>query len=275
MFPFRSITTMAASTRFAASIRSLKRVSSVLEPSCCRLFSALTPAEAGRKAEAMAAAMDDDKAKPVTLATLTARAGIPKTPNAPLAPPLHSATTYTRPASGIYGENDTVYARSDNPTRLGLEKAMFEIECVGLDLEDKNLVEPTTFAFSSGMMAVTSIVLAHTSPVTVIVHKDIYHGVPTVLINVFSRHNVTIHEVDMRQVSDVVDAISKTSTVSDIVVWIESPSNPRFHILDIQAICSATSSISSHKVTTVVDATMTSPVLTRPLEVSKAKQNET
>jgi cystathionine beta-lyase/cystathionine gamma-synthase len=269
---------MAASTRFAASIRSLKRVSSVLEPSCCRLFSALTPAEAGRKAEAMAAAMDDDKAKPVTLATLTARAGIPKIPNAPMAPPLHSATTYTRPASGIYEESDTIYARSDNPTRLGLEKAMFELECVGLDfnLEDKNhLVEPTTFAFSSGMMAVTSIVLAHTSPVTVIVPKDIYHGVPTLLFNVFSRHNVTIRAVDMTQVSQVVDAISNASEDSEVIVWMETPSNPLCQIVDIQAICNATSSISSHKVTTVVDATMTSPVLTRPLEVSKAKQNET
>jgi cystathionine beta-lyase/cystathionine gamma-synthase len=191
-----------------------------------------------------------------------------------MAPPLHSATTYTRPASGIYEESDTIYARSDNPTRLGLEKAMFELECVGLDLEDKNLVEPTTFAFSSGMMAVTSIVLAHTSPVTVIVPKDIYHGVPTLLFNVFSRHNVTIRAVDMTRVSEVVDAISNASEDSEVIVWMETPSNPLCQIVDIQAICNATSSISSHKVTTVVDATMTSPVLTRPLEVSKAKHNK-
>jgi cystathionine beta-lyase/cystathionine gamma-synthase len=233
----------------------------------CFSTSTLTPEEAGRKAERLAASLHEKESQ--SLSTLLAHAGMEKIPNAPMAPPLHLATTYTRPSDGLYRDSDSKYARMDNPTRVLLEKTIFELECVGLDVDEE--IEPTTFAFSSGMMAVTSIILAHQSPVTFLVPKDLYHGVPSVLVKVFSRHNVTIRPVDMSQVSEVTDAISNAGLDSDVIVWMETPSNPLCQIVDIKAICDAVGSITSHNVTTVVDVTMASPVLTRPLEVSKGQ----
>lgn len=230
----------------------------------CRTLSTLTPEEAGRRAEA-AAASRLEKESP-TLATLVAHAGMVSQPNAPLSPPLHMASTNTRPADGVYNETDSKYSRVDNPTRLLLEKAIFEMECHGVDY-DKEL-GPSTFCFSSGMMAVSSIILAHKSPVVMIFPKDLYHGVPTVTVDVFSQHNVVSKHVDMSDTSQIMSTLkSLEGTSSQAIVWMETPSNPLCHVIDIQGICEAVRS-SKVAVTTVVDSTLAPPVITRPIEVS-------
>ena len=126
--------------------------------------------------------------------------------NAPLAPPLHVATTYERPASGVYGPNDAHYTRLDNPTRLLLEREMARLETHGGVVDDDHDDDTikaldaaaTCCAFASGMMAVSSIVLAHQAPLVVIVPVDLYHGVPTVLWDVFARFQVSVMRVDVR-----------------------------------------------------------------------------
>lgn len=236
-----------------------------------RWLSSISAADAGRRAEAIA--MQRTTTKHVKLPTAVAHAGIQDIPNAPMAPPIHVATTYTRPADGIYREGDSIYAREDNPTRLLLQKTIFELETIGLTLDsgdsdsERKSLEPTTCAFASGMMACTAVVLAHSTPLTIIFPRDLYHGVPTLMAEVFSRHNVHVRRVDMTSVDKVVEEITKTDSASDVIVWMETPSNPKCEIIDIGAVTDAVRSISTHKVTTVVDVTMASPIVTRPLEV--------
>ena len=55
---------------------------------------------------------------------------------------------------------------------------------------------------------------------------------------------------------------------SEVIVWMESPSNPLCEVVDLAAITTAVKGIESHVITTVVDLTMASPIVTRPLEVS-------
>lgn len=170
--------------------------------------------------------------------------------------------------------SDSIYARTDNPTRLLLEKTLFDIECINVLNQMTNHEKETmptkapSFVFSSGLMGVTSIILAHSSPLTVILPDDLYHGVSSLLVDVFHRYSVTVRHVDMRNVQSVMDAIADIDPEHDVIVWMETPSNPKCHILDIRSICEAVKSVSSNtKVTTVVDGTLSSPVLTRPLEV--------
>ena len=234
----------------------------------------LSPPEAGKRAAALALLQKSSK-KQDSLSTLAAHAGIENIHNAPLAPPLHVATTYTRPADGIYHTSDSIYTRGDNPTRLLFEKTVFGLETWGLDLGENNKsgeeqdIPPTSWAFSSGMMAATAIVLAHSSPLTVILAKDVYHGVPTLLVEVFSRHRVDVRRVDMTGPPDaIVEEIRRAPAGSEVIVWMESPSNPLCEVVDIAAITTAVKGIESHVITTVVDVTMASPMVTRPLEVS-------
>lgn len=187
----------------------------------------------------------------------------------------------------------------DNPTRLLLEKTVFALECSGLLPEDASA--PTSLAFSSGMQAVTSILLAHSTSgkgatTTVLIPTDVYHGVRSLLSDVFSRHGVEVRELNMvndnndetsggaeavaNAIRDVAaNTANERSEVnknnrSSIIVWMETPSNPKCQVVDIKAICDAARSEQDRfheilDVTTVVDGTMASPVLTRPLEVRR------
>ena len=227
-------------------------------------FSNISPAEAGRRAAALASQRSK---KQSNLPTYVAHAGIQDIPNAPMAPPLHVATTYTRPVDGNYLETDSIYSRQDNPTRLLLEKTIFQLETIGL-AHAREETKPTSWAFSSGMMAITAIVLAHSTPLTIILPSDLYHGTMTVMFNVFNRHNVEVRSTDMSVVENILEEISKVDSSSEVIVWMETPSNPKCQVIDIRAVTEAVMNISTHKVTTVVDATMASPIVTRPLEVS-------
>ena len=112
--------------------------------------------------------------------------------------------------------SDSIYARMDNPTRLLLERTVFELECANI-LSDTNgnaneattNNTPTCFAFSSGMQAVTAILLAHSSSapgkMTVLIPADVYHGVRSLLSDVFSRHGVQVRELNMASVDGNVD----------------------------------------------------------------------
>jgi cystathionine gamma-synthase len=237
-----------------------------------RLLSVLTSDEAGKRAEelSLASLSNEENPSDISISTLLAHAGIENEPNAPMSPPLHLATTHTRPADGLYLETDSKYGRMDNSTRLLLEKTVHQLECVGT-----GATGAASFAFSSGMMAVTALVLAHNGPITMIIPDDIYHGVPSVLHNVFHRHNVRIKQVDMSQESELIGTIKGMGADDDVIVWIETPSNPMCKIFNIRAICGAVDSLRSERsdITTVVDATMVSPVITRPIEVRKGRDS--
>ena len=171
----------------------------------------------------------------------------------------------------------------DNPTRLLLEKTVFALECSGVSSEND---ESTSLAFSSGMQAVTSVILAHSTAngtkTTVLIPTDVYHGVRSLLSGVFLRHGVEVRELDMVDnesnsgaevvASAIQEIASNTSARSNVIVWMETPSNPKCQVVDIKGICD-TANMEQDRwkeildVTTVVDGTMASPVLTRPLEV--------
>jgi len=239
------------------------------------LSNGLTSDEAGRRSNELLRTSISKNNDPHSLPTLLAHAGMESYHNAPMSPPLHLATTHTRPPDGIYLDTDSKYGRVDNETRLLLERTVFGIECVGLFNNNEEQMgatmnKPSCFAFSSGMMAVTALILAHSGPMTVMIPDDVYHGVPTVLHNVFHRHNVTIQQVNMTSTQEIKTIISKLDETSDVIVWMETPSNPKCQIYDIQRICNTIDSIKSQRsnnITTVVDATMVSPVITRPLEL--------
>lgn len=265
--------------------------------------SLLTPQEAGRLAAEMVASMkgSDEDAKfttrPPSVATLLSHAGIQAGQhNAPQSPPLHTATTYTRPPDGMYRDGDSVYARNDNPTRLMLERNVYDLECINMDLRSKAPTAPavasgadsqatcqpvSSFAFASGLMAVTSILLAHASPITVLIPDDFYHGTSTLFFDVFARHSqVKTVRVDMRRPSTIVEAIARVAQSGaspqhrNVIVWMETPSNPQIQVVDIQQICQTVQEQQKQDyirpnvtITTVVDGTMSSPILTRPLEL--------
>jgi cystathionine beta-lyase/cystathionine gamma-synthase len=90
------------------------------------------------------------------------------------------------------------------------------LEYIHLSTSDCSSV--TSFAFSLGLAAITSIILAHSTPCTVLLPDDLYHGVLSLLVDVFSRHGVTVQHVDMWPIENVASAVAATDSSQEVIV---------------------------------------------------------
>jgi cystathionine beta-lyase/cystathionine gamma-synthase len=232
--------------------------------------------------------LDRDQAvpNPPSMSTLLSHAGLSMHTsqegghNQPLSPPIELATTYERPPDGNYGENGLIYSRSCNPTRKLLQDAIGQLETAGnvnIDsLQHCNMPAPS-FAFSSGMAAIASLILAHKSPVKLLIPQDVYHGVPTQLIIALNDHGVQHQAVDMTN-CDALEHIVKEEVASrsggSLMVWMETPSNPLCQVTNILDVCEIVGEVrlkaasdDGVRITAVVDSTWAPPCITQPLLV--------
>ncbi|GFH53680.1 dubious cystathionine gamma-lyase [Chaetoceros tenuissimus] len=191
-----------------------------------------------------------------------------KSMNEPLAPAIQLETTYTRPPSGDYfneedGGRGLIYSRMGNPTRTLLEDTMKMLE---LSSNDVDILENCkSCAFSSGMAAVAAILLALPQPLHIIIPDDIYHGFPSQLKAMFLQRGVTYSSIDMTDVDNILSEVNRFN-VDEILVWMESPSNPGCKVTEIEKVCKSLESMKTSKsVTTVVDSTWAPPTVTQPL----------
>ncbi|EED89880.1 dubious cystathionine gamma-lyase [Thalassiosira pseudonana CCMP1335] len=233
----------------------------------------LTPSEAGRAAYEMRNQLErqDRDAIPLSMSTILSHAGLSTTNsahdgsrttrhhNAPLSPPIELATTYERPPDGDYGEEGLIYSRICNPTRALLEEVVGRLEVTS---------DPSCFAFSSGMAAVASLILAHKSPVKMLIPSDIYHGIPTQLHSALNDHGIVHETVDMTNCDEVRQRVRKhmereNESGGSLIVWIETPSNPLCQVTDIRGVCDVVRELQA--ITTVVDSTWAPPCITQPL----------
>ena len=239
----------------------------------------ISPSEAGILAHQKRIDLETKNAEDVqsesTLDTRLSHAGLflnsdahSKSMNEPLAPAIQLETTYTRPPSGDYfneedGGRGLIYSRMGNPTRTLLEDTMKMLE---LSSNDSDILENCkSCAFSSGMAAVAAILLALPQPLHIILPDDIYHGVPSQLKAMFLQRGITYSSIDMTDADNILSAVNG-SNVNEILVWMESPSNPGCKVTDIEQVCKSLESLETSKsVTTVVDSTWAPPTVTQPL----------
>lgn len=237
------------------------------QPHCRRRpFTSLSPEDAGQLAFEKSKNSPETLQQP-SLATLLAHAGVDASePNAPMSPPLSLASTYTRPPNGPYHEGDYKYSRMDNPTRSLLEQTVGQLECHG---DTRDYDDAVTCSFASGMAGISALIMSHKAPVTVLLPSDLYHGVPTVLADVMTRFNVSYQRLDFTDESDVVHALmQQVNSSRDLIVWMETPSNPKCQVIDIKNVCTLVNKFGSNQtITTVVDSTLAPPCLTQGLRL--------
>ena len=235
----------------------------------------LLPNEVGGASALFSEKLEKKKA---SMSTLLSHAGLSMNnkndnQNQPLSPPIELATTYERPPCGNYGDG-WIYSRQNNPTRKLLEDMMGQLETTS----SENILvhdEPAQgFAFSSGMAAIASLILAHKSPVKVLIPTDVYHGLPTQLVTVLNEHGVCHQAVDMtcNELHDIIkNAQSNEKNELSLVIWMETPSNPLCRITDMKDICTMVHEIHSSddalRITTVVDSTWAPPCITQPIKL--------
>ena len=160
--------------------------------------------------------------------------------------PIYPTSTFRFDALGKNKGYD--YTRSGNPTRKALEENIAALEGgVGAS------------ATATGMAAITAVLFLLKPGDHVVTGDDIYGGSYRVFQYVFTNMGISFSYINMMDMSAVKKAIKKNTKM----IWIETPSNPLLHIVDMEAVIKIAR---QKKILTVVDNTFLSPYFQKPFK---------
>lgn len=169
--------------------------------------------------------------------------------------PVHNSVAYgyktAEELAGVFqGRNSGYsYGRQNNPTTSALENKITKME-QGLD----------TVCFSTGMAAITTLMLSLLRAGDHLVSSQFLFGNTNSLFNTLTQLGVTVSFVDATDAGNVANAINNDTKA----VFVETIANPCTQVADLKAIgdlCEA------NDLLYIVDNTMTSPLVFQPKNV--------
>ena len=161
--------------------------------------------------------------------------------------PIYQTSTYVQAAPGDHKGYE--YARTQNPTRTALERALAALENGSYSV-----------CFSSGMAATDAVAKLLRPGDEVLCTNDLYGGTYRIFTKVFEPYGIHFRFVGMQDL----EALAGMITSKTRMIWIETPTNPLMNIIDIEGI---TQLAEGKNVLTVVDNTFASPYLQNPLNL--------
>jgi cystathionine gamma-synthase len=172
-----------------------------------------------------------------------------------VSPPIYQTSTYAQ--DGVGRPRDGYeYARSQNPTRERLERAVARLEGGRHGI-----------AFASGSAATAAIAELAGPGDEVVVGDDVYGGTYRFFERVHRGRGIDARYVDLAGGPDVLwEAITERTRL----VWFETPTNPLLKVVDIAgtaAVVEERAAQGGPRPRIVVDNTFASPALQRPLEL--------
>ncbi|WP_400242574.1 bifunctional cystathionine gamma-lyase/homocysteine desulfhydrase [Niallia sp. JL1B1071] len=159
--------------------------------------------------------------------------------------PIYQVSTYKQ--DGIGNHKGFEYSRTGNPTRHALEELI-------KDLEEGN----RGFAFSSGMAAITAVMMLFKKGDHILLTDDVYGGTFRVMTKVLNKFGIESTFVDTSDISNIKEAIKENT----VALYIETPTNPLLKITDIEA---ASHVAKENGLLTIVDNTFSTPYWQTPL----------
>jgi cystathionine beta-lyase/cystathionine gamma-synthase len=160
--------------------------------------------------------------------------------------PIYQTSTYVQEEVGRHKGFE--YARTQNPTRLALEKNLAAIEG-----------GKAAYAFASGMAAIDAITTLLEAGDHVVVTDNTYGGTYRLFEQVLRRYQLTFSYVDTSSLQQIEQAIRPQTKM----LFVETPTNPVMRLTDLSA---AGELARRHRIKIVVDNTFASPSLQRPIE---------
>jgi cystathionine gamma-lyase/cystathionine beta-lyase/cystathionine gamma-lyase/homocysteine desulfhydrase len=160
--------------------------------------------------------------------------------------PIYQTSTYVQEELGRHKGFE--YGRTQNPTRLALERNIAAIER-----------GKAGFAFASGMAAIGAIATMLQSGDHVIVSDNTYGGTFRLFDKVLTRYRLAFTYVDTSNLREVERAFTDTTRM----LFVETPTNPMFKLTDLRA---AADLAHRFEARLVVDNTFASPYIQRPIE---------
>jgi len=161
--------------------------------------------------------------------------------------PFHLASTYAQQAVGEHKGFD--YSRTRNPTRVSLETTIAALEGGSHGV-----------AFSSGMAAVDAVLRLLVPGDHLLIPNDAYGGTYRLVASLYAGSGVGFSAVELQNPA-AVEAAWRDETR---LVWMETPSNPKLHVIDIEAVAAIAH---AHRARCIVDNTFATPYLQLPLKL--------
>lgn len=190
-------------------------------------------------------------------------------------PPIYATSTYTQRAPGDHRGYE--YSRTHNPTRTGLQNCLAALES-----------GQAAACFASGLAATSAIVTSLVRPGdSLVAYSDLYGGTFRLFERIFKPWGLVTRYTDSTDPASLTGLIDKTTRI----VWLETPTNPMLHLLDIAAIAAGVRDAERRLalgtpaslmpatpvpglmpprpdgIALVVDNTFASPALQRPIEL--------
>ncbi|CAO3702412.1 unnamed protein product [Rhizopus stolonifer] len=163
--------------------------------------------------------------------------------------PIYQTATFKQKGSSGSGEYD--YSRSGNPTRSHVENHLAKV--MGAE---------RALVVTSGMGALDVITRLVRAGEEIIAGDDLYGGTNRLLSFLSKSQNVKTHHIDTTKSDTIIPYLSDKTRL----VLLESPTNPLIKISDIRTISKYVHERCPNALV-VVDNTMMSPYLQRPLEL--------
>ena len=159
--------------------------------------------------------------------------------------PIYQTSTYAQEALGKHKGFD--YARTQNPTRLALEKNIAALEGAKY-----------AFAFASGMSATDAVLKLVKAGDHVIVGDNTYGGTYRLFSKILSNYGIEFDYVDTSDVTNIEKAFKPNTKM----VFVETPTNPIMTVTDLQAVSDVAH---ARGVRVICDNTFMSPYLQQPM----------
>ncbi|MDQ3907902.1 MAG: aminotransferase class I/II-fold pyridoxal phosphate-dependent enzyme, partial [Acidobacteriota bacterium] len=156
--------------------------------------------------------------------------------------PIYQTSTYAQEALGK-PRGGFEYARTQNPTRLAVEKNVAALEGARFG-----------FAFASGMAAIDAVLRLVRGGDHVVVSDNTYGGTYRLFSRILANYGIEFSFVGTEDVSNVERAIKENTRM----VYVETPTNPVMTVTDLKAVSDLAH---AHGVRVVCDNTFMSPYL--------------
>ena len=161
--------------------------------------------------------------------------------------PIYLSSTFHQESIDEFGPYD--YSRSGNPTREALENTI-----AALEGGERGL------AFASGIAAISSAFMLLSSGDHIVITEDVYGGTYRFVTEVLPRFGIEHTFADFTNLAAIEEAVQPNTKL----IYIETPSNPRLGITDIEGVVQLAK---ANDCLTFLDNTFMSPLYQRPLEL--------
>ncbi len=166
-----------------------------------------------------------------------------------LSPAIYPSSTFLRDENYQLINTRHSYGRDENPGYAVVEKVLAELEGA-----------PAALLFSSGMAAAMAVVQSLKPGDQMVAPKVMYWGLRNWLIKFCDHWGLGLDLFDAADPDALANTVKKGKTK---LVWIETPCNPTWDVIDIAAAAEIAHGAGARL---AVDSTVATPVLTQPIK---------